>query len=832
MESYRILPISLMVVVVAFAARCGGETQSGTKAPQFLALELQEVAVNETLTVPLLVDNPAGVPLIFSWSGPSLSGLDRCVQVVSSPSGGEFVYAPLSSHVGEHEFVLKMKSSMGTSQQVLRVKVLPAAGSAPVFLRPGAGGAFDLAQDPLVAVDVEVRDDDSTELTLGVAQGLPTGAEWIVTGPKSGHLEWRPTPDQVDASDRWPLVFEASDGQHDATTHSYLVILRRGAKEGCPGEAPAVAFKSPKKGEKVPNQAGYEVTFTASDDKGLRDAPVLYWTTEEQEDLQAPNFAEFQVVPAQEVNGAFVARVPSFGLAEGEERIVYAVISATDNDDPTGTACDHRTDSSVLRFIALGSSSSDQKASLCAACDFSSDCDSGVCAVSPYGGVCLTRCGGGECPGAVTCNASTSMEGGIQQTCGSWAALCPDLGGGTTGPCEPDPYEANNTWDKAAAAGKDGVQATICEGDSDFFTVDVAGDTQLAINLAPANSSTGDLDLRLLDSSGSIVAVSAHDGTEESIVLCAPQAATLIVEVFGYDGGTGAYSIELVTSSKTCCVDDVGEPDDNETQARLLEFPGLGEGSICPYNDDFFVFTVTSPQPVELVLAGGNADLDLIVYGPSGSIVAAGETPGDEEVTWNAVAGKHYLRVFGYMGDFGEYILEVTGSGSTQCTNDLGCPIGTVCKGGVCVDSYCSAASTCPSGYECPVVGPSGGLSMCGAPCTVNGNCRPEEGCKYFYEGRYCGLKGSGANGAPCQAFFECGGQRSCIPWPKGYCARDNCKSALDCEAGTFCVPIDGVGACVVSCWASESACRLADGYICDQLPDITGDYQLVCVPK
>lgn len=288
----------------------------------------------------------------------------------------------------------------------------------------------------------------------------------------------------------------------------------------------------------------------------------------------------------------------------------------------------------------------------------------------------------------------------------------------------------------------------------------------------------------------------------------------------------------MVTSSKTCCVDDVGEPDDNETHARLLEFPGLGEGSICPYNDDFFVFTVTSPQPVELVLAGGNSDLDLIVYGPSGSIVAAGETPGDEEVAWNAVAGKHYLRVFGYMGDFGEYILEVTGSGSTQCTNDLGCPIGTVCKGGVCVDAYCSTASTCPSGYECPVVGPSGGLSMCGAPCTVNGNCRPEEGCKYFYEGRYCGLKGSGANGAACQAFFECGGQRSCIPWPKGYCARDNCKSALDCEAGTFCVPIDGVGACVVSCWASESACRLADGYICDQLADITGDYQLVCVPK
>lgn len=815
--------------LLVLVAGCGSDSPSGANGPRFLPIEMQEVEVNETLVVPLSVDNPTGLALEFIWSGPSLSGLDRCVQVVSSPSGGEFRYSPLSSHVGEHEFIVQMNSSRGSQQQALRINVLPAAGSAPIFLRPGAGGAFDMTLNPLVSVDVEVRDDDSSEVTLQVVQGLPTGADWIVTGPKSAQLEWLPTAQQLDASDRWPLTLEASDGQHEPTTHAYLIILRRGTKEGCPGDPPVVAFLSPDKGEKVGNKTGYEVTFTATDDQGLRDAPVLYWTTEEQEDLDHPNLAEFQVVPATEQSGSFVARIPSLGLAQGEERIVYAVASATDNDDPAGTACDHRTDTAVLRFIALGGLASD-KAGICSSCDYSSDCDSGLCASTQWGGICLGRCGTNDCSQALTCVAATSTDGAVQQTCGDIALVCPELGNTTTASCTADAYESNDNWQSASVVSAQAASGTICSADVDYYRIALQADMQLTLRLEPANEDTGDLDLRLLDAEGGIVAVSAHDGTLEEITVCAQQAVQVIAEVMGYNGATGAYLLSFDISNSTCCVDDGFEPDDDALHARVLGFPGDAEGSICPYNSDYFQFTVPSPQPVTLILAA-DADLDILVYGPAGTIVASGETPGDEEVTWNAVSGKHTLRVFGYMDDFGEYLLEIQGSGSTQCGDDLDCPIGTVCAGGVCSDGYCATVSECPSGYECPVPGPADGLSMCGAPCLYNADCRPEEGCKYFYEGRYCGLKGSGVNGAACQAFYECGGQRSCIPWPKGYCARDNCSSPSDCEAGTFCTPVDGVGACLVSCWSSESACRLADGYACEAMQDIDNDLQLVCIP-
>ncbi len=49
------------------------------------------------------------------------------------------------------------------------------ADSAPIFLRPGPGGTFDLSRDPCVHFDVEVRDDDSAEVALSV-EGAPEGA--------------------------------------------------------------------------------------------------------------------------------------------------------------------------------------------------------------------------------------------------------------------------------------------------------------------------------------------------------------------------------------------------------------------------------------------------------------------------------------------------------------------------------------------------------------------------------------------------------------------------------------------------------------------------------
>jgi hypothetical protein len=794
-----------------------------------VSLEPRNVAVNDTLNVPLVVNNPAGLPLTFSWRGPELPGLDRTVVLTGTPNGGELSYTPLASHVGTLELVVAIGSSLGASEQTLRVTVVPAASAAPVFLRPGAGATFDLTSMSCVGVDLEVRDDDSTAVEIRAASGMPLGAELTATNPKSAHFEWCPSPDQINASDRWPVVFEADDGVHTPTQHEFLVILRNNAKEGCPGTPPEVAIQSPSKGQKLTSLQGYDVRFTVSDDQGLRDAPVLFWTIEEPGNLEAPDLSVFEPVVALEEGSGFVARVPSLGLKPGEERVVYAVASATDNDDPNGTACDHTTDSATLRFIAVGISGQ-ATAPECAACEFSSDCASGLCVSTPSGGVCLGKCGV-DCPSAATCATVTSVEGSVPQACADLAEAC---GGGGGVSCSPDDYEPNDTVQEASKVQLGLLEGEICPSDVDFFELEVPADTRLTFVLQPSSADGGDLDLQLRAADGTILTVSASEGSEEEVSLCVNVQGSFVAEVFGYSGQTGAYSLQASAESEGCCTDDNGEDDDATTSARPLA-PGIEQGVICPFDDDYFKFVLDTAGKVSLTLAGGedDVDVDLQVYGPSGAIVASGETFGDEFVSWTASPGVHFVRVFGWQGSTGPYLIELDVAGLSGCSSDFACPSGTVCFGAEgCGDAFCSSSSQCPNNYICPFPGPVEDVSLCGAPCTSNTQCRADEACKYFYEGRYCGVRGNGQNGAPCEAFFDCGGQRSCVPWPGGYCARDNCSTSNDCEGGTHCVPIDGVGACVVDCWSSDSICRLGEGYACDALPDIDGDTQLVCVPE
>ena len=70
------------------------------------------------------------------------------------------------------------------------ITVEPADDSGPVFLRPGAGGTFDLTLDPCVNFDIEVRDDDSSSVEIAATTDLPEGADLTQTGPKQGIFEW------------------------------------------------------------------------------------------------------------------------------------------------------------------------------------------------------------------------------------------------------------------------------------------------------------------------------------------------------------------------------------------------------------------------------------------------------------------------------------------------------------------------------------------------------------------------------------------------------------------------------------------------------------------
>jgi len=797
------------------------------RPPHLLPVGPRSVRVGETLTVDLAVENPDGLPLTFSWKGPDLPGIDRSAFLSGTPQGARFLYTPLVSHQGEQPFEVRVSSRAGEDRQSFVVTVLPDAASSPSFLRPGPGATLDLMLDPCLRLDVEVRDEDSPQVTLSVRGDLPPTSQFLQTGPKTGEWNWCPTPAEMDQSLQWRWTFVADDEDHPPVEQPFLLVLLRQGKTDCPGAPPVVTVLSPSKGERVASVTGYPVEFQVTDDQGLAAAPTVHWMRGEPEDPDHPDLAAFQTIASRAVSGGFRARIPHFGLGPGEEEVVSLLVVATDNDDASGTACDHRTVSRLHRFIAVGGDPARDAGGTCSPCDFAGACRSGLCALGDGEGRCLAACPT-DCPGAADCPTARTLDGGSAAACPG--TPCPEQ---EAAPCEDDPTEPDDGVDRARPWDLGPVEARLCPASPDWYRLQMPGPGRLALSLSPGTWEAGGLDLLLRDSRGNAFAQSASNGLDETLEVCIAAAATLFVEVRGTGEDRGGYRLSGAFKPGLCCADDPGEPDGDPSRARPLALPGLQEGVICPYDSDWFQMTVPAASRVQVTLVSEDqgVDLDLEVYGPSGTLVAFGDAVGDEQVAWSARPGTHWVRVFGYQGHTDSYLLEAKDLAATPCQVEKDCPLGTSCWSGSCVEALCRDAGDCPPEAGCPLAGPETQASLCGIPCGKNADCRDGEACKFFLEGRFCGIRGSGANGASCETFLDCGGQRACLPWPRGYCARAACARNGDCESGTWCVQASGLLACLLACDADASACRQADGYACRTLADSEGASRKVCAP-
>ena len=816
----RIL-LSSLLAAVALAA-CGGDGVAPTLAP----VAPRTVAVNETLTIALAVTNPDALPLTWSVTGPDLPGFDRVATVSGDALRGEFRWTPLVSHVGVHDVTFVATSSAGVARTTTTITVTPAADSAPVFLRPGAGATFDLTRDPCVQFDVEVRDDDSANVTIAERSLFPTGATLEQMDAKSAVFSWCPAPDQIEASERWTIALSADDGDHPATAHDFVAVLRAGARMDCPGADPMVALVSPSADARVTTAGGFDVVATASDVEGLRDAPLLYWTTTMPDDLTKPDITLFSQVNFVVEGAQFRARVP-LTLADGEERPVWLLASATDNDDAGGTLCDHRSDTPLIAVTAVGGAGGGGLA-LCAACTASIECVSGICATGAGGGRCLAACAGpGASCAAGACLSVTRVEGVVSNACGDVSVAC-SLGG----VCVDDAREENDDRTTATTYTTPITNGVICAGDSDWYRIAATTGTRVDVTLDGFRHSAGDLDLQLVSATGAIVASSAGTTDIETAGLCVAATGSLYARVFGYDTDVApSYALRVATMAGACCVDDPGEPDDTRTTPRTAA-PSF-DGTVCPRDDDWLAVDVAAASTLTATIVFDlSADLDLELYAPDGTVIGFSRGTSDTETLTVAVSpGRHTLRVFGYAGATSDYLGELMLTARTTCTSTLACPTGTVCSAGSCVASACSSAATCPSMHTCPVSGPTSTGRVCSAPCALNADCRSSEACKWFAEGRYCGARGTAANGAACSSYGSCGGQRACLAMPGGYCARAGCARNSDCETGTYCARVGAGNVCALSCLAGASTCRLAEGYSCRSVSDVAGTSQLLCLP-
>lgn len=823
--SPRLAPRALLSVLLALAAGGCAEV-AGDDVPALLPLGAQRVAVNETLRLELAVSNPDGLSLSFDVDPLDLPGFEGVTQLSGTPAGGLFLWTPLVSHVGTHELRFTVRSDLGTSEQAVAVEVVTASSSAPVFLRPGAGGTYDLEVDPCVAFDIEVRDDDSASVTIGAAEALPDEARIDATGPKQARFSWCPSAAQIAAAERWTVALQAADAEHPATRHDYVVVLRTPPKDGCPGEPPSITVVSPAEGQRVPSNAGFPVTVRVTDDTGLRDDPLLYYSTTEPDDRDAPDLTTFELTPFVRSGDTWTARVPSLGLADGEERAIWTVVSATDNDDPSGTTCDQRAETPVLRFVGVGGTGA--SLAVCQACDRSADCAFEICASGPSGGTCLEPCIAGACSDG-TCEAVGTTEGAATRACGPVVAVC---GSGGPGACTDDAGEDDDDIASARLLGASERSGQICAGDVDLWAIEVGARERVEVTLS-FDADRGDLDLDLVDGDGALLDRSEGVEDTEVVSYVSEGAETVYAIVLGFLDDQNAYRI-AASYEDAPCEDDDSEPDDVRRDAT--PYPGdVIEGTICPDDDDWIAFDVTAPSRVEVVVAFDwlEADLDAELYGPGGERLAfSNNTDTDEEIARDLlVRGEYAVRIFGFSGTSTDYLVEIDLSAlSGGCEGDEYCGANQVCDGGVCVAGACSGASGCPPGYLCPAEDPAPSVGFCGASCSVNADCRPGDACKWFVGGRGCGDTGSALNGARCASFADCGGQRTCYGWPGGYCARAGCSSSGDCEPGTHCILDGSVGVCALDCFDSDDICRLGEGYECDLVRDTEGQLEFVCL--
>jgi hypothetical protein len=221
-------------------------------------------------------------------------------------------------------------------------------------------------------------------------------------------------------------------------------------------------------------------------------------------------------------------------------------------------------------------------------------------------------------------------------------------------------------------------------GDMDYYRFATSG-TGSSGNYARIDFSDalGDLDLRLFNSSGSMVSYSDGLDDSEQVSLAGLAAGVFYLQVSGYDSATNpSYSVTLVTPDGIPPARDVFEPDDAPSLAADLgplqgvhvwgNDPGAPLSIDSTIDEDWYRFSLTTAavlgHQAAITFDHTHGQLTLGLYAGDGTTLLASATrTGDQETISFAGlgAGTYYLRVVGLGGQFNPaYRLNVIAPGT------------------------------------------------------------------------------------------------------------------------------------------------------------------------
>jgi hypothetical protein len=656
-------------------------------------------SVGVELTIVLRATDPDGDKVSFSHKL-DIGNVDRAFVENFASGEGRFRWTPIASDVGIHALDLIASDGTDKTKQTVSVDVKPAVGSAtsPVFRQPlGTGTTLDLASGKLkVSVPIEIEDPDSPGVLIGEEDPLIDGAELTQNG-LTGVWEWTPTQAQVDGGELYQLKLSADDGDNPKVIKDYVIVLRKGQKQNCPGEPPVVTHTP------TDQTAVVDLTIDAvvSDDKGLKFAPLLLYSTDHPgttPDLAAMTQISMIQIDGDMTNGIWAADVPNpaANSPAGTSKQLYYLIIARDNDDEEGD-CDHATQApqSGAYSMTVTNPGGAGGLAVCKPCTADVQCGGADDACLFIGAGSDTFCGkkctaSGDCPAGYDCSASNvlSIDFKSSRQCIPKSQSCT-----ATTSCADDQYEENDTLaaaklKPALAPGTYNVMS--CPGpvydDEDWYKLEVGANTEITASINGGTAS--DLDLFLKDATGSVLAKSTKTGSSESLTSSCLAAGTYYLHVYAWSQAANPYS--LTWSKKTCaagCQDDSYEPDDNASQARVIDLD-LGpykalSNKICPYNEDWFEMQMYTGETIvstaTFTHSGYATDLDLYVYDSAGkNLTPCCDSNNGQSSTSNE-------KISYQIPTSGTYFVVV--KGLTSATNSYG----------ICIDYQTSShAAQCP----------------------------------------------------------------------------------------------------------------------------------------
>lgn len=226
-----------------------------------------------------------------------------------------------------------------------------------------------------------------------------------------------------------------------------------------------------------------------------------------------------------------------------------------------------------------------------------------------------------------------------------------------------DAFENNDSFYQAANLGTisqpSAVNNLIMADQADWFQFRLSQTASATANVAiQFQSTSGDLDLAVYNSSGRLLGYSNGTSNSESISLAGASAGTYYVYVYGYAGAANPHYTLTVDPGQSVS-DDRFEPNNTFSQAAdlgVLKANHTEQNLVMADAGDWYRFTMNGQGNISNYV-GVNfqhtaGDLDLEVYNSSGRRLGLSDGVTNSEVVSlsGLSAGTYYVHVYGYRG--------------------------------------------------------------------------------------------------------------------------------------------------------------------------------------